>query len=249
MARHGPVQALSILRGQVCDPDEEQVKEKSAGNSALFTGCCSASLQSSKGSRRAASAASLFSLHGGCFFMKVVMINGSPHKNGSTAEALREIGHGLTDGGAESELLHIGAEVVPGCWGCFACRTLQRCVIDDCVNRAAEILRHADGRIVALPVYFFSPTGTLISFLDRLYAAHGEVLVGGTAHHPFLLLVHGARQHAGGSARRCRGDAHRLYAGQAHGGIHPKALLKTKQERGPFLSALLLRFIKLTARS
>ena len=110
--------------------------------------------------------------------MKVVMINGSPHKNGSTAEALREVGHGLTDGGAESELLHIGAEVVPGCRGCFACRTLQRCVIDDCVNRAAEILRHADGMIVASPIYFFSPTGTLISFLDRLYAAHGKVLVG-----------------------------------------------------------------------
>lgn len=110
--------------------------------------------------------------------MKVVMINGSPHKNGSTAEALREVGHGLTDGGAESELLHIGAEVVPGRRGCFACRTLQRCVIDDCVNRAAEILLHADGRIVASPVYFSSPTGTLISFLDRLYAAHGEVLVG-----------------------------------------------------------------------
>ncbi len=110
--------------------------------------------------------------------MKVVMINGSPHKNGSTAEALREVGHGLTDGGAESELLHIGAEVVPGCRGCFACRTLQRCVIDDCVNCTAEILRHADGMIVASPVYFSSPTGTMISFLDRLYAAHGEVLVG-----------------------------------------------------------------------
>ena len=110
--------------------------------------------------------------------MKVVMINGSPHKNGNTAEALREVGHGLTDGGAESELLHIGAEVVPGCRGCFVCRTLQRCVIDDCVNRAAEILRHADGMIVASPVYFSSPTGTLISFLDRLYAARGEVLVG-----------------------------------------------------------------------
>ena len=183
------MQALSILRGQVCDPDEEQVKEKSAGNSALFTGCCSASLQSSKGSRRAASAASLFSLQGGCFFMKVVMINGSPHKNGSTAEALREVGHGLTDGGASRRN-------------------------DDCADRAEPIC-----------------TG------------------GGTAHHPLLLLVHGARQHAGGSARRCRGDAHRLYAGQAHGGIHPKALLKTKQERGLFLSALLLRFIKLTARS
>lgn len=89
--------------------------------------------------------------------MKVVMINGSPHKNGSTAEALREVRHGLTDGGAESELLHIGAEVVPGCRRCFACRTLQRCVIDDCVNRAAEILRHADGRIVASPVYFPRP--------------------------------------------------------------------------------------------
>lgn len=35
-ARHGPVQALSILRGQVFDPDEEQVKEKSAGELCAF---------------------------------------------------------------------------------------------------------------------------------------------------------------------------------------------------------------------
>ena len=191
--------------------------------------------------------------------MKVVMINGSPHKNDSTAEALREVGHGLTDGGAESELLHIGAEVVPGCRGCFACRTLQRCVIDDCVNRAAEILHHADGRIVASPVYFSSPTGTLISFLDRLYAAHGEVLVGkpfgsltaarrgGTTialtvlnqyalvgEQPIIPSCYWCMVH-GSTPEEVRADAaHRLYAGQAHGGIHPKALLKTKQERGLF---------------
>ena len=109
--------------------------------------------------------------------MKVILINGSPHERGCTYTALSEVAGGLTDHGVEAEIIHIGTGDIPGCKGCFACRKLGRCVMDDVVNEIAEKLKAADGMIIGSPVYFASPSGSLISFLDRLYAAHGNSLM------------------------------------------------------------------------
>ena len=66
--------------------------------------------------------------------MKVLLINGSPHKNGCTARALVEIQNTLSEYGIESEIFHIGTEPISGCRGCKACINLGKCVIDDIVN-------------------------------------------------------------------------------------------------------------------
>lgn len=84
---------------------------------------------------------------------------------------------GLTDNGMDAEIIHIGTGDIPGCKGCFACHKLGKCVIDDIVNKLAEKVKGADGMIVGSPVYFASPNGSLISLLDRLYAAHGNSLM------------------------------------------------------------------------
>lgn len=109
--------------------------------------------------------------------MKVVLLNGSPHEQGCTHTALSEVARGLIDHGADAEIVHIGTHDIPGCRGCFACRKLGKCVIDDGVNKIAEKLKVADGMIIGSPVYFASPSGSLISFLDRLYASHGNSLM------------------------------------------------------------------------
>lgn len=105
---------------------------------------------------------------------KVVLINGSPNTHGCTYTALTEVGRGLNDHGVDAEILHIGTHRIPGCKGCFACRKLGNCVIDDVVNEIAEKLKNADGMIIGSPVYFASPNGSLTALLDRLYAAHGN---------------------------------------------------------------------------
>lgn len=109
--------------------------------------------------------------------MKVILINGSPHERGCTYTALAEVARGLTDHGVDVEIIHIGTNDVLGCRGCFACRKVGKCVIDDAVNEIAEKLKCADGMIIGSPVYFASPNGSLISLLDRLYAAHGNRLM------------------------------------------------------------------------
>ena len=109
--------------------------------------------------------------------MKVFLINGSPHESGCTYTALTEVARGLEENGVETEIVHIGTEDIPGCRGCFACRKLGRCVIDDMVNKLADKLQSADGMIIGSPVYFASPNGSLVAMLDRIYAAHGNALM------------------------------------------------------------------------
>lgn len=101
--------------------------------------------------------------------MKILMINGSPHTDGNTALALKEMEKIFVSEGAECEIINVGKEAVRGCIACYSCSKLGKCVFDDVVNEAAKKLDEADGMVIASPVYYASANGTLVSFLDRLF--------------------------------------------------------------------------------
>ena len=101
--------------------------------------------------------------------MKVLMINGSPRANGNTAKALEEMESIFTKEGMEVKVVRIGSDPIRGCIACGACRETGKCVFDDPVNQIAKDFEEADGLVVASPVYYASPNGNLISFLDRLF--------------------------------------------------------------------------------
>ncbi|MBQ8073057.1 MAG: flavodoxin family protein [Clostridia bacterium] len=100
---------------------------------------------------------------------KVLLINGSPKANGCTAAALREMMDVFAQEGMETELIHVGNKAIRGCVACGNCAKAGRCVFDDLVNETAPKLEAADGLVVGSPVYYGSPNGTLLSFLDRLF--------------------------------------------------------------------------------
>ena len=104
---------------------------------------------------------------------KVLVINGSPHQKGCTARALEEVIRTLEAEGIETELLNIGKDNIPGCKACGYCEKNGKCVFNDRVNEAAEKFREADGLLFGSPVYYGSPNGTLLSFLDRLFYSSG----------------------------------------------------------------------------
>lgn len=105
--------------------------------------------------------------------MKVLLINGSPHKNGTTYAALSEVIKTLEKEGVECELVQVGHLTARGCVGCGACVKLGRCIEDDIVNSLAEKFEKADGLIVGSPVHYAAPAGTLLCVLDRLfYSTH-----------------------------------------------------------------------------
>lgn len=101
--------------------------------------------------------------------MKVLMINGSPHRNGNTAIALHEMEQIFAQNGIETETVWIGMKDIRGCIGCRKCAQTGKCVFDDIVNETAPKFEACDGLVVGAPVYFGSANSTLISFLTRLF--------------------------------------------------------------------------------
>ena len=101
--------------------------------------------------------------------MKVLMLNGSPRKDGNTARALKEMEKVFAENGVDTEMIQVGGRDIRGCSACFYCYEHGKCVFDDIVNETAKKLEEADGLVIASPVYYASANGTLISMLDRLF--------------------------------------------------------------------------------
>ncbi|MCR5389393.1 MAG: flavodoxin family protein [Lachnospiraceae bacterium] len=96
--------------------------------------------------------------------MKVILVNGSRRKNGCTFTALTEVSEALKADGIESELFFIGDRAVNG-------------EIDAAVKEVGEAMKKADGLIVGAPVYYASPSGEIIAFLDRLFMLYGKDMI------------------------------------------------------------------------
>lgn len=107
--------------------------------------------------------------------MKVLLINGSPKVHGNTAYALDQMVEVFAQYGVETEILQVGSKNIRGCIACNRCDQLHKCTFDDLVNEAAEKLAACDGIVVGSPVYYASPNGTLLSFLDRLFYSTGHI--------------------------------------------------------------------------
>lgn len=101
--------------------------------------------------------------------MKVILVNGSPHKTGCTYTALNEIAVTLEKEGIETEIFWIGNKPLLGCLGCGACGKTGQCFMDDPVNEFVEKAKSADGFIFGSPVHYASASGAITSFLDRAF--------------------------------------------------------------------------------
>lgn len=107
--------------------------------------------------------------------MKVLLFNGSPHKNGCTFTALSEIAKTLKEEGIDSEIYQIENQPISACKACGACKKIGKCVIDDAVNNFVEYAKDFDGFIFGSPVHYASASGGATAFLDRVfYSAFGS---------------------------------------------------------------------------
>ena len=107
--------------------------------------------------------------------MKVLLVNGSPHKNGCTHRALQEIQMQLKKEAIDSEIFWIGS-TVQGCIGCCQCQESGTCVFDDILKIFLEKAKDTDGFIFGSAVYYGSSTGSLSSFMDRLFFSGSSYL-------------------------------------------------------------------------
>ena len=108
--------------------------------------------------------------------MKVIAINGSPHKKGNTYIAIKRIADILEKDGIETEIIDVGDNFHSGCVACGRCRTNgNRCIFNDSVNQILEKMETSAGMIIGSPTYYAGINGTLKCFLDRLFMAGGPV--------------------------------------------------------------------------
>lgn len=101
--------------------------------------------------------------------MKVLILNGSPRRNGNTAMALKEMETVFRSESVECEIVQVGTREIRGCIACGTCHKTGKCVFDDLVNELAPRFEACDGLVVASPVYYASANATLVALLDRLF--------------------------------------------------------------------------------
>lgn len=101
--------------------------------------------------------------------MKVLLINGSPHKNGCTYTALSEIAKAMNGEHIDTEIFWIGSKPIGGCIGCYQCAKKKGCVFSDIVNEFTAKAAEFDGFIFGSPVYYSGMNGNMMSFMDRVF--------------------------------------------------------------------------------
>ena len=110
--------------------------------------------------------------------MKVLLINGSPRKEGNTFIAVSGRANQLAAHGSESEIMQIGTKPTRGCIVCGTCKAKgnHRCAFDDDLcNRVNEKMESADAIIVGSPVYYGQPNGSLMSLMQRIFYSAGDL--------------------------------------------------------------------------
>lgn len=101
--------------------------------------------------------------------MKVLLINGGPHKSGATNRALTEIKNTLLTEGIDADILWLGNDPIASCIGCGACKKSGKCFRADIVNEVAGAIESYDGYVFGSPVHYAAASGAISSFMDRLF--------------------------------------------------------------------------------
>lgn len=109
--------------------------------------------------------------------MKVLLVNGSPHKEGCTHTALCEVSDTLNAEKIDTDLFWIGNKPLSGCIACKTCAQKGFCVFDDKFNEFLEIAGDYDGYIFGTPVHWGAASGSITSFMDRVF--YTDLLGGG----------------------------------------------------------------------
>ena len=101
---------------------------------------------------------------------KLLIVNGSPRKNGVDAAIAGLIAERAKGQDYETEIVDICDLRICGCKACMACKRTGRCAQDDDMIQMYDKIRSCDMLILASPIYFGAETGQMKCFIDRFYA-------------------------------------------------------------------------------
>lgn len=105
----------------------------------------------------------------------VLIISSSPRINGNSDTLAHEFEQGALKAGNHVDFVNLAKKKINYCLACYGCREKHRCVQKDDFNEILELALKADVILLATPVYFYSMSGQLKVFIDRLVAAYTEI--------------------------------------------------------------------------
>ena len=100
---------------------------------------------------------------------KIVVINGSPHKQGCTAALLAKISKGINKRGGEVKSFFLSRMTIQNCQGCYFCQRQCCCVLKDDMQELYEHIHFSQGVVLATPVYMWQMTAQLKLIIDRFH--------------------------------------------------------------------------------
>jgi len=102
---------------------------------------------------------------------KVLILMGSPRKNGNTEILCEEFARGASEAGHEVEHIMIRDKDINGCVACGACRRNGgTCIQQDDMQPIYELIEAADAIVLGTPIYYYTWSGQMKTVLDRFYA-------------------------------------------------------------------------------
>ena len=106
---------------------------------------------------------------------RIVIVIGSPRRNGNSATLAQSVADGARSVGGEVESFYLHEMSISPCDACGVCRkeSSADCIIDDDMTDLYPKLRQADALVIASPIYYFTVSAQTKLFMDRCYALGG----------------------------------------------------------------------------
>ena len=106
---------------------------------------------------------------------KVLILSGSPRKNGNSDLLCDEFARGAMEVGHEVEKIRVAEKKIGYCRACYACRGTGLCAIKDDMAEVMQKMIECDVMVLASPIYFYSIDAQLKAVIDRSVARWTEV--------------------------------------------------------------------------
>ena len=103
---------------------------------------------------------------------KIVILNGSPRKNGNTSMLAAAFTKGAEEAGHTVTSFFLDGMHIGGCKGCFGGHSSRECpcVQQDDMVQIYPVVKEADVVVLATPLYYWNMSGQLRTAVDRLFA-------------------------------------------------------------------------------
>ena len=107
--------------------------------------------------------------------MKIVILEGSPNKNGSSNMLTEQFRKGAEEAGHSVQMIDAAHANIHPCIGCIHCGYEGPCVQKDDVNEIRQKILAADMMVFVTPLYYYGMSAQLKILIDRFCAFNSSI--------------------------------------------------------------------------